>query len=83
MTYKIFQTDTKLINLLLQSHGLTEVSKDNRNVFVKNVLLQFDTYVLSSNYIGSFNRNQFFSFFFRNFYVIINIRFESSSTIYT
>ncbi|XP_012345845.1 tubulin polyglutamylase TTLL5 isoform X2 [Apis florea] len=26
MTYKIFQTDTKLINLLLQSHGLTEVS---------------------------------------------------------
>lgn len=25
MTYKIFQTDTKLINLLLQSHGLTEV----------------------------------------------------------
>lgn len=64
MTYKIFQTDTKLINLLLQSHGLTEVSKDNRNVFVKNVLLQFDTYVLSSNYIGSFNINQFFSFFF-------------------
>ena len=27
MTYKIFQTDTKLINLLLQSHGLAEVSK--------------------------------------------------------
>ncbi|KZC06298.1 hypothetical protein WN55_10207 [Dufourea novaeangliae] len=26
MTYKIFQTDTKLINLLLQSHGLIEVS---------------------------------------------------------
>ncbi|KOC61972.1 hypothetical protein WH47_05861 [Habropoda laboriosa] len=26
MTYKIFQTDTKLINVLLQSHGLTEVS---------------------------------------------------------
>ncbi|XP_046819364.1 tubulin polyglutamylase TTLL5 [Vespa crabro] len=25
MTYKIFQTDTKLINLLLQSHGLSEV----------------------------------------------------------
>ncbi|XP_011640702.1 tubulin polyglutamylase TTLL5 isoform X2 [Pogonomyrmex barbatus] len=25
MTYKIFQTDTKLINLLLQSHGLVEV----------------------------------------------------------
>ncbi|GAB1869441.1 hypothetical protein CAJAP_10520 [Camponotus japonicus] len=25
MTYKIFQTDTKLINLLLQSHGLIEV----------------------------------------------------------
>ncbi|KYQ47236.1 Tubulin polyglutamylase TTLL5, partial [Trachymyrmex zeteki] len=25
MTYKIFQTDTKLINLLLQSHGLMEV----------------------------------------------------------
>ncbi|KAK1117239.1 hypothetical protein K0M31_016795 [Melipona bicolor] len=24
MTYKIFQTDTKLINLLLQSHGLAE-----------------------------------------------------------
>ncbi|KAL2741764.1 tubulin polyglutamylase TTLL5-like isoform X1 [Vespula maculifrons] len=24
MTYKIFQTDTKLINLLLQSHGLSE-----------------------------------------------------------
>ncbi|KAJ8673195.1 hypothetical protein QAD02_004457 [Eretmocerus hayati] len=26
MTYKIFQTDTKLINVLFQSHGLTEVS---------------------------------------------------------
>ncbi|XP_023246950.1 tubulin polyglutamylase TTLL5 [Copidosoma floridanum] len=26
MTYKIFMTDTKLVNLLLQSHGLTEVS---------------------------------------------------------
>ncbi|XP_058789899.1 tubulin polyglutamylase TTLL5 [Phymastichus coffea] len=26
MTYKIFQADTKLINVLLQSHGLTEVS---------------------------------------------------------
>ncbi|XP_029157005.1 tubulin polyglutamylase TTLL5 isoform X2 [Nylanderia fulva] len=26
MTYKIFQTDTKLINVLLQSHGLMEVS---------------------------------------------------------
>ncbi|XP_024938905.1 tubulin polyglutamylase TTLL5 isoform X2 [Cephus cinctus] len=25
MTYKIFQTDTKLINLLLQSHGFSEV----------------------------------------------------------
>lgn len=26
MTYKIFQTDTKLVTLLLQSHGLVEVS---------------------------------------------------------
>ncbi|XP_066594034.1 tubulin polyglutamylase TTLL5 isoform X2 [Prorops nasuta] len=25
MTYKIFQTDTKLVNILLQSHGLSEV----------------------------------------------------------
>ncbi|XP_011496468.1 PREDICTED: uncharacterized protein LOC105361069 isoform X2 [Ceratosolen solmsi marchali] len=29
MTYKIFQTDTKLINVLLQSHGLTEASTIN------------------------------------------------------
>ncbi|XP_025263727.1 tubulin polyglutamylase TTLL5 isoform X2 [Camponotus floridanus] len=29
MTYKIFQTDTKLINLLLQSHGLIEVSMND------------------------------------------------------
>ncbi|XP_046595142.1 tubulin polyglutamylase TTLL5 isoform X1 [Neodiprion virginianus] len=31
MTYKIFQTDTKLISLLLQSHGLAEVSMTDQN----------------------------------------------------
>uniref|UniRef100_A0ABD2XG84 Uncharacterized protein n=1 Tax=Trichogramma kaykai TaxID=54128 RepID=A0ABD2XG84_9HYME len=27
MTYKIFQVDTKLINVLLQAHGFTEVTR--------------------------------------------------------